>query len=91
MFQTPLEWYPCFLAETKPSRLKRDAVCAVSEPRAVATGSPIICHFHLAFVIVGRVNDFLKGRGLASENGKLEMINAPVATARGSDSTLSNC
>jgi hypothetical protein len=44
----------------------------------------------LAFFIVGRVNDFLKGRGFASEkwqmkNVKSEMINDPVATARGSD------
>jgi len=26
--------------------------------------------FHLAFVIVGKVNDFLKGRRFVSENGK---------------------
>jgi len=40
----------------------------------------------LEFVIVGKVNDFLKGRRFVSEiNVKWEITNDPVATARGSD------
>src|SRR5437588_2647332 len=68
------------------------SISVVSEPRAVATGSSIICHFPFD-ICHRRQSQWLSlGRGFVPKmaNEKCQMENDPVATARASDTYKKN-